>query len=225
MCKSKKIMQIEHKLLTKRAGELFDRMSGFSKNNPASEYQLEDKEVVHAKVVEKIEIQAMVKEVSSFSLEENFMMIDGKCIHYNLPLRDYSDRVKEIYIFLVSEKTVADDRQETIEQLYTHIWQNAYLDAAREWLKDWLKKESGWYVSDCISPGFYGIPIKCMSDLYDLVEGKNIGVHLREDGFLLPEKSVLGMYFTMKEDINIFGKRCLECPAHGKNCEYCLKRM
>lgn len=223
MCRSSQF-GVEVARLEERAKELFWLMSGFSTENLPTVYQEEDFNQVHELVKKKIQINAKLKKIESISCFERYMKVNGRTIYYDLPLKDYIELLQGAYVFLVSEDSLEFEEQNTIEQLYAHIWQNAYLDAAREWMQTWIEEQEDCYVSSGVAPGFYGIELSYMKEFYELIHGEEMGVALREDGMLEPEKSVLGMHFLLKEAVNIFGKRCAECPAMGKNCLFCMNK-
>lgn len=226
MCRNNIVcMTVDENALKNRAEQLFLLMSGFSKTNPPTKYQREDIDSVWRSVAQKIQLDVFVKPVLQYTFCENYMVLETETIYYNLPLSKYPEQITGVYAFLVSEQTIAKDGQDTLEQLYTHIWQNAYLDAAREWLKEWIGKKSTSFVSQSIAPGFYGIALKEMEKFYNIAGGQQTTVRFRENGMLDPEKSVLGIYLTMTEDINIFGRQCANCLARGKNCEFCMNKL
>lgn len=218
-------MDIAEGKLRQRAEELFWQMSGFSEGNPASEFQKKDIYRIQKELQGQLEIKARVCPVEKYAFGEKAMYLQEYEIFYDLPLASYSDAITGVYTFIVSEKTLVTEDQGNLDQLLFHIWQNAYLDAAREWMKEWLAQETKRFVSSCIAPGFYGIDLDEIATLFKLVDGGQIGVQMREDGFLLPEKSVIGIYLTLRQDINIFGKRCKSCLARGKNCEFCMDKL
>lgn len=218
-------MDIAEVLLRQRAEELFWQMSGFSEENPASEFQKEDIYRIQKDLQEQLEIKARICAIEKYAFYERTMRLKEHEITCDLPLATYKDVITGAYVFMVSEENLVKEEQNTLDQLFIHIWQNAYLDAAREWTKGWLAKETKEFVSPGISPGFYGIALREIGTLFRLVDGEKIGVQVREDGFLLPEKSVIGIYLTLRQDINIFGKRCKSCPARGKNCEFCMDKL
>lgn len=226
MCRNNGIHMSEREPeLRKRAEQLFLRMGGFSKKNQPTQYQWEDIDIVWQFVAERLQIDIFVKPILEYSFCEDYMLLESQQIFYDLPLLEYEEQITGVYAFLVSEQTIVEEEQSALEQLYTHLWQNAYLDAAREWLQEWIGKNHTSFVSQSIAPGFYGIPVKDMRKIYDIMGGQQTGVKLRENEMLSPEKSVLGIYLTLTDDINIFGRQCAHCLARGKNCEFCMEKL
>ena len=194
MCKNKQDyyeLQIPASTLKERAKTLFWNMSGFSQKNPPSEYQ--KKEVLQLQPVleAKIEINALLRKLEHYSFEKKFMTLEDKTIYYDLPLHLYKEQIVGIYAFLISEDTLVSDKQDTIDQLYTHIWQNAYLDAAREWIKEYLFQKKGQFISSCISPGFYGIELSHMKTLYHMIEGEKLVYPFGQMGCCIQKRAFL----------------------------------
>lgn len=193
--------------------------------NQPTKYQREDIDSVWQFVVERLQIDIFLKPILEYSFCKEYMLLENQQIFYDLPLMEYEEQITGVYAFLVSEQTIAEEGQSTLEQLYTHVWQNSYLDAAREWLKEWIENNYASFVSQSIAPGFFGIAVKDMRKIYDIIGGQQTGVKLEENEMLAPEKSVLGIYLTLTDDINIFGRQCAHCLARGKNCEFCMEKL
>lgn len=226
MCRNDRIyIYASESLLRKRAQQLFLRMGGFSGTNQPTQYHREDIDSVWQFVVERLQIDIFLKPILEYSFCKEYMLLENQRIFYDLPLSEYEEQITGVYAFLVSEQTIAEEGQSTLEQLYTHVWQNSYLDAAREWLKEWIGKNDSSFVSQSIAPGFFGIAVKDMRKIYDIIGGQQTGVKIGNNEMLSPEKSVLGIYLTLKDDINIFGRQCAHCLARGKNCEFCMEKL
>lgn len=222
---NEKVLCVLEKELRERAEQLFFAMSGFSKENRPSSYQFEEIKEVWQLIREQINVRILVKKVDNYRIEENSMWIETKQIAYNLPIFLYQETVQGLRLFLVAIEDIPMEGKPVIEQLYTQIWQNAYLDAAREWLKEWLAEEEGCFVSQSVAPGFYGIDIEHIKSYAKLLQAEQLDITVTEDGYIIPEKTVVGMYFLLDQDLNIFGKRCKSCLAQGKNCEFCMDKL
>lgn len=219
------VLCVSEKELRERAEQLFWEMSGFSKENLPSSYQLEEIKEVWFEIKEQINVRILVKKVENYRLEEKSMWIETEQIAYDLPISLYQETVQGILLFLVTIEEIPADGKRVIEQLYTQIWQNAYLDAAREWIKEWLEVKESCFISQSVAPGFYGIDVSCMKNFGRLLQADQLGITVTQDCYMIPEKTVVGMYFLLKHDLNIFGKRCKNCLAKGKNCEFCMDKL
>ena len=220
-----KVLCVSEKNIRQRAEQFFWGMSGFSKDNPPSSYQLEEIKAVWIDIRKQINVHILVKKVDNYRLEEVSMWIEAEQIPYNLPISLYQETVQGIILFLVTIEDISTDGKRVMEQLYTQIWQNAYLDAAREWIKEWVAEKEGCFVSQSVAPGFYGIDVEYVKYFVQLLQGEKVGITVTNEGYMIPEKTVVGMYFLLHEDLNIFGKRCKSCPAQGKNCEFCMDKL
>lgn len=226
MCRNKEeLLRIPERQLRSRAKEHFLHMSGFSDKNPPSSFQMEEIKEVADFIKNQIDVRIFVKKVDNYSFHEKNMWIEQKKIYYTLPIYRFKEKIHGLVLFFVTEKEIFTEGKRVMEQLYTQIWQNAYLDAAREWLKEWLMEREHCFVSQCVAPGFYGIDVKEVKTFGHLLQSQRFGVTVDENGYIKPEKTVMGMYFLLQHDLNIFGKRCETCLAQGKNCEFCMDKL
>ena len=219
------VLCVPEEEIRERAEHYFFVMSGFSKDNLPSSYQMEEIKEIGQDIRERINVRILVKKVDNYRLEQQSMWIETEEITYNLPISLYQDTVQGLVLFLVMIEDIPTDSKRVIEQLYTQIWQNAYLDAAREWLKEWIARKECCFVSQSVAPGFYGIDVKHVKSFVRLLQAEQVNVKVTEDGYMIPEKTVVGMYFLLEQDLNIFGKRCKSCLAQGKNCEFCMDKL
>ena len=219
------VLCVPEEEIRERAEHYFFVMSGFSKENLPSSYQMEEIKEIGQDIRERINVRILVKKVDNYRLEQQSMWIETEEITYNLPISLYQETVQGIILFLVTIEDISTDGKRVMEQLYTQIWQNAYLDAAREWIKEWVAEKEGCFVSQSVAPGFYGIDVEYVKYFVQLLQGEKVGITVTNEGYMIPEKTVVGMYFLLHEDLNIFGKRCKSCPAQGKNCEFCMDKL
>lgn len=226
MCRnSSDFINLSGSEIQKRAEKHFWKMSGFSKENPPSVYQLEEIQQVSNTAEQNMQVKMLVKKEKQVQILEKGMWLCGKWVEYDIPLHLYAEQIQGLYVFLVTIEHMTKEEGSLLEQLYLQIWQNAYLDAAREWLKEWIGRKEQVFVSQCVAPGFYGIDLQEMHTLYEVMKGGKLGVKVLENGCLYPEKSFMGMYFLLENDLDILGKRCSVCLAQGKNCTYCMDKL
>ena len=175
------VLCVSEKELRERAEQLFWEMSGFSKENLPFSYQLEEIKEVWFEIKEQINVRILVKKVDNYRLEEKSMWIETEQIAYDFPIFQYQETVQGILLFLVTLEEIPADGKRVIEQLYTQIWQNAYLDAAREWIKEWLEVKESSFISQSVAPGFYGIDVSCLKNFGRLLQADQLGITVTED--------------------------------------------
>ncbi len=226
MCRNNQLEYIfSEKELYPRARELFFLMAGFSEKNPPSIYQEEEIFLVQQAIASKLHIVMEAKKIQHYEFYSRYMILEEERFEYNIPLQSYKEQITGVYAYFVSSKEIDITEQNVARQLYGDIWQNAYLDAAREASREMLRLYTGHVVSQGMAPGFYGIPVENISNLFRLLDTKRAGITLEEGGYMKPEKTVMGIYFTLRWDLNIFKRDCSNCFAKGKNCEFCMRKL
>lgn len=211
--------------LAARARELFFLMAGFSEKNQPSVYQKEEIFLVQQTIASKLCIVMEAKKIQQFRFYSRYMMLEGERFDYNIPLQSYEEQISGVYAYFVSSREIDVPEQNVTRQLYADIWQNAYLDAAREASRELLRFHTDRIVSQGIAPGFYGIPVESIQNLFRLLDTEKAGLTIGEGGYLKPEKTVMGVYFILDCDLNIFKRDCSNCFAKGKNCEFCMRKL
>ena len=120
------VLCVPEEEIRERAEHYFFVMSGFSKENLPSSYQMEEIKEIGQDIRERINVRILVKKVDNYRLEQQSMWIETEEITYNLPISLYQDTVQGLVLFLVTIEDIPTDSKRVIEQLYTQIWQNAY---------------------------------------------------------------------------------------------------
>lgn len=215
----------EENQLRAKAKEIFWSMAGFTEANRPSQYQKEAILEMRDAIAPEIFLRLICRPVQSVSFEKNQMSLNQHPIYCELPLEVYREQIEAVYLSVLTENEITVTSESVSAQLYIDMWKNAYLDAAREQAPQLLKKRLQQPVSAGVCPGFYGIPLGAIQTLYQMMEAEQYGITMQEGGYLLPEKTVFGLYFLLKHDLNIFGRSCESCFAKGKNCEFCMKKI
>ena len=91
------VLCVSEKELRERAEQLFWEMSGFSKENLPSSYQLEEIKEVWFEIKEQINVRILVKKVENYRLEEKSMWIETEQIAYDLPISLYLFPYKPLF--------------------------------------------------------------------------------------------------------------------------------
>ncbi len=101
-------------------------------------------------------------------------------------------------------------------------WQIALLDAAREWLENYLRRclPKGCFLSRSAGPGFYGMELGALPVIVRELDAASVGVALTPEGMMEPAMSVTGMFFTGQLPFRELRGRCADCMATG-NCRMC----
>lgn len=122
--------------------------------------------------------------------------------------------------------TSAGEKQlSLLSQYYIENWQNALLDAGRDWARAYIqRKESvrrAHYVTDSFGPGFYGMPVECLSDLVTLSNAGAVGVTVSQEGHMLPAKSIVAIYLVLQKPLDFVIEDCSSCIGNDAGCQSC----
>lgn len=144
--------------------------------------------------------------------------------HSPEPCRDEGDALDK-----VAEPTSESDSSEEdislLEQYYINGWQVAMLDAARIWLKGYLKRRSSvrreHFVTDSFGPGFYGMKVGAVEELYTFIRADRVGISLTGEGTLSPAASLTGIYLVLDRPVPDI-RDCVDCIGSRESCIMCL---
>lgn len=129
---------------------------------------------------------------------------------------DYTKEVVEsVYIILIWMDTITLDSY--LEQFYIYLWQTAYMNVTREYLRECFAKE-GAHISPFYGPGLYDIPLAGLESLYKKVEVGEVKVIAQR---MEPSSSFLGFVFAGQLSEQETGASCKECLG-VTGCEFCM---
>lgn len=130
------------------------------------------------------------------------------------------------YVFHAPEWNVASEETFSLmEQYYIEGIQIAILDCVRDWIQQMLQRKhsvySQRYVTDSFGPGFYGMPIESLSQLFSIISGEKAGVTLEENGNMKPLKSCVGIFLVGKKPFQKQLTDCAGCMGNSNGCRLC----
>ena len=112
-----------------------------------------------------------------------------------------------------------------VESFLMHLIQIAFLNATRDYMKEYLvpmvyqyfKKQKAPFVTMIFGPGLFDMPMEAMSQMIQYIDSENITL---KESVLEPEMSFVGCIYVTKERLK---KRipCKRCKANI-GCEYCM---
>lgn len=115
-----------------------------------------------------------------------------------------------------------------LAQYYFGLWNTGFLDAARDWTRDYLtRKESVrslHVVTDSFGPGFYGMGIDTIPTLARLANAERVGVSVNDDGSLVPGRSLVLIYLVLEKKLDFSIKDCSSCVGNRSSCDMCPDR-
>lgn len=198
-----RILSPDHNRIWEDSEKYFMKICGFDQNPGGREEEIEE----------------------AFSLREECE--DRLKLHVILSI--YEEEQRCTYGMCIPE--LADIQHlDMLEQFYIDAWMTAILDAGRDWLKEYIaeyvkrdlyqNKEEEIYVSDAFGPGFYGMGMEKIQDIFEEIEVGQIGISMYH-GSMRPPKSNVGYYIFSKDEILMASRDCGHCLSGRKNCLFC----
>ncbi|BCN32856.1 hypothetical protein [Anaeromicropila herbilytica] len=129
--------------------------------------------------------------------------------------------VEGVYFYLISIGNNEYSSNDLMEQYYQKIWETAYLEAAREYLRSLIldqKREN--YLSVSLGPGYYGMRIEEIDKIFQMFQKNSIGVILKDNQYLVPMNSNIGLFLESRREVSLF-KGCELCIGGKEGCAFC----
>ncbi len=130
--------------------------------------------------------------------------------------------IEGVYFYAVTAGDYYLEDMPVLKQLYADIWGTAFTDAIREILVEQLEEKHP--VSDSFGPGFYGMDVREMQKMPELVDFLSLGMEVRESSIILPLKSCAGILFKVNDDYKRINSACELCFGNKKTCTLCGMR-
>jgi len=224
----KQLIHMDREKTDITAESYFHDISGLKINEPDAGQMYEDACAVRDKLCAHIKPRALVRSFNRRVLRDGELCIEGRFFPCNILINLKKESVVSIHAFVLTIGDLLHDWQSIVEAFYADFWGMAYVNAASDALRVYLRQlyARSVYVSEPVSPGFYDMDIKKISELFQIVDGNEIGVHLQ--GFMMnPLKSCAGFYFVVENEaqLNFLNERCSYChKGNGGGCEFCRHR-
>lgn len=201
----------------------FEEMSGCSretlawKNIEKTEYNLLNTVFKNAEV--RFRLASFNAEVN----EDN--KISFSHFNYLLPLSEPGEigKIKKAAVYLMTLSGIEDKHCHPFEQVCSDLLGTAFSDSAMEYIAEEAGEKGKWFVSPSLGPGYYGLPIGDMIEIYSEMKGSELGVSINENGMLFPEKSRAGFFILSEEPVE-FINQCKECRGQKQGCSLCNVR-
>ncbi|MBR1741357.1 MAG: hypothetical protein IJ733_05715 [Lachnospiraceae bacterium] len=131
-----------------------------------------------------------------------------------------------LYTFHAPEPAGDIEKLSLLEKYYLENWLVSFLDAGREHARAYLFRKHNVretsFVTDSFGPGFYGMSIEAVRQIFEVLDGSPVGVSLMENGNMSPLKSCVGMYLVLKKDVShLMGQDCTNCAGSKHGCYAC----
>lgn len=207
-----------------RAEKNFRDMCGYNRRKPVPQKIIERSLRSLEDVYHQLEIKALISEYEKNCADGIHMLLDGKLFTCYALAQIPTEEIERIYIYLLTVGELNFSEASILNQVYYDMWQNAYMDAGHEILRQYLQGLScntDRYVSDNFGPGHYGMDISQLEQFFAILDGEKICLKLLDSGFMSPTKSYAGFFLVTNSKQNFVGNDCANCSSSRKTCIYC----
>lgn len=218
------------------AVDYFIRICGFNREGEKYEKLLKKGMEIKERIKDKVRIQAIVTSFDPDILSGNTARMSDVTFVCNAFEQIEPESIREIYAYIITAGVYELDGSDPIlEQLYADIWGTAYVDAGLEILKQKLienvigTQDSVTPVTEnpapiymeSFGPGFYGMDVDQVGNFFQLLDGSQIGVSVRNNCLMVPLKSCSGFMVAVGDQSKLPAADCKSCRADHKGCEFC----
>jgi len=213
------VIRIETEEAAPLARQYFIKICGFHREGEKYAKMLSDGLSVREKISEKININAVVSAFGGEVISGDCAEAGGVTFVCNAFSRIKKNNIRRVYAYLLTAGIYKlEENAPIMDQLYADIWGTSFVDAGLEVLKKRLAGESAY---EAFGPGFYGMDVDQIKKFFELLDGKKIGMEVRESCLMLPLKSCAGFLIVVRDKSDLPDSDCFNCKAGRKGCEFC----
>jgi len=225
----KRLVHIDRNEIDTAAENYFQDISGLKINEPDDSLMRKDAYAARDKLCAYMKPGALVRSFGREIVSDSGLYIEGHSFPCGILASLEKDDILAVYAFVFTVGELPQSSQSIVESLYADLWGTAYVNAAGDALRIYLRQlhTEPAYVSTPISPGLYDMDIKKISELFQIVDGSEIGVYVR-DFMMSPLKSCAGFYFAVKNEaqLNFLNGRCSYChKGSSGSCVFCCHQQ
>lgn len=178
------------------------------------------------KIREHVQIKCTYAGTSDFLIHNNILTIENTNLKCNVLEKFDRSNICKVYLYIVTSGVYKTDSEQLSEVFYTDSWGSAYVQAAKDIIRDEIQEQnSDLYVMESFGPGYFGMRLQEISKFFQLLNSKPIGVIYNEGGLMVPIKSLAGINIVLKEPINIDFDDCRSCIGDKSGCEFCSTKV
>jgi hypothetical protein len=225
---------VEEKIHRHNIEKYFNQIKG---NNLLSEVERESANEILQQLKKTCKIRSVSKIYTPPALRimKGELIIDETKVQGKLFEQDYFHGIISILVFLITineteNNGISDRVQEKEYNLLNHYYETMWKYAALQEHRDRIIAEykiqnSKGVFTPSLGPGYYGIELIENKKIYELLNGKELGIVLNGKNQFIPENTVCGFIIGMEsmkgECEEIFNNPCRYCAATKKACGFC----
>lgn len=224
------VILIDEKTAYPLAEKRFIKTCGFDLSTSKHQRMMKMGQKVREDGIEGIQIRALVSFYEPDAFQNGKIIAGDTEISCNY-FKQIPDRaVSGIYFYLLTVGECYFSSEENImDFLYADIWGTNYVDAGIEILKEKLEadiknkagNENRAFLSEEFGPGYFGMPVIESRKFFQVLNGEEIGVRVKENGLMIPQKTCTGLYFILNNPDIKAEPECLRCNGNSSGCNFC----
>lgn len=227
--KNQKIL-IDEKTAYPLAENRFIQTCGFDLNTSKHQRMMKMGQKVREDGIDGINIQCLVSFYEPSVFQDGKIKIEETEIRCNYFQQIPEITVEGIYFYMLTVGECYFSSEENImDFLYADIWGTNYVDAGIEILRGKLQEDmknrmtdkSHVHLSEEFGPGYFGMPVIESKKFFEILNGEEIGVWVKESGLMIPQKTCTGCYFILNDPNIKAESECMRCNGNSSGCDFC----
>lgn len=220
-----KIVRFNVNDINEAARAEFRKTAGFEDGNKKHQRMAAQAEDILQDCTKDIQPTAIYAAYGPEVLQGDTAVLDGITIKCNAFARLDPARVVKLYPYILTAGDIPFDNDNTLHMLFADMWGTAYTDAAVEALKEHLAKDaqnaSGAAGVSSFGPGYFGMEMNSIQQFFDLLDGGAIGVEVRSNCYMIPQKSCCGFMVAVQDAAALPPGDCENCIGGKGGCQFC----
>lgn len=218
------LLELDKEPRRERARQSFSVMCGYHKKK-VSPKKMEASYQTLNEIDDDINGKILISSYDGSCVDGGYMVLDGIPFYCKALERIPKEELVRVYIYLITVGNLTDEGTDLVKRIYYDMWQTAYVDTARDYVKEYLEElpeNEGLVVSESFGPGFYGMGSDEVRKFFQVLDSDKIGIYQNELGFMVPFKSYAGFSVVTTRKESLPTKDCASCCVQGGiTCIYC----
>ncbi len=221
------MMRIATPTLYERSEPYMTSMCGFDRGNKMSEKILKKAMRVRNKTFDETHMDLILAPLDTTAIVDSTLQLGTDSIGCYVFDRIPKAQIEKLVLFAL-HAPMPDLEHLPISELYlADTWQTAFVDGARDYLREHLEAEytaktgRAICVTDAVGPGFYGMHSEDIEPFFQILDADKAGITLTQSGMMNPVKSIVGFFIVVKENFTLPATDCATCMGNKSGCTFC----
>jgi len=213
------LMEFSAKDFLPGARAAFEASCGFQVGNEKHKRMFELADNVLDGCIDNLHPRAIISAIDGSALNDDTVSFGG--FKFRCPAFSQLDPrlVRRIHLFVLTVGEFTTSLSGITATVFADMWGTVFCDESVEAVSN---RVNGSVV---IYPGLYGLPLSSVQDICSLLDGKRIGVSVREPSYVMtPIKSCCGIIFEASGELEQPESKCEDCIGNKHWCIVCKKK-